>query len=141
MEKKGIVDLLNHIADKRKEGLEKLFVTWKALQCRNKLAALFLHGDYHPVYTTQECGIVAYARQYEQQWVLVAAPVSDAIIRGREKELLSGICLSLPFDAPVNWKNEFTGETITVQNNLPLDAVFNAFPVALLTGESNKKNI
>ena len=137
LEKKDAVELLTHLAAKRNEGLEKLYVTWKSLQCRNKLINVFMHGKYIPIYAPgNDHDVVAYARQYKHQWVIVAAPISDATILCKEKELLAGICLQMPEGAPADWKNEFTGETFTIENNLPLDAVFNAFPVALLTGET-----
>jgi (1->4)-alpha-D-glucan 1-alpha-D-glucosylmutase len=137
LEKKDPVALLTHIANKRNEGLEKLYVTWKSLQCRNRFTEVFMHGRYIPIYATgNDFDIVAYARQYEHQWIIVTAPVSDALILCKEKEILAGICLQIPEGAPANWKNEFTGENFTIENNLPLDAVFNAFPVALLTGEN-----
>lgn len=137
LEKKDPVALLTHIANKRNEGLEKLYVTWKSLQCRNRFTEVFMHGRYIPIYATgNDFDIVAYARQYEHQWIIVTAPVSDALILCKEKEILAGICLQIPEGAPANWKNEFTGETFAIENNLPLDAVFNAFPVALLTGEN-----
>jgi len=137
LEKKDAVELLTHLAAKRNEGLEKLYVTWKSLQCRNKLIDVFMHGKYIPIYAPgNDHDVVAYARQYKHQWVIVAAPISDATILCKEKELLAGICLQMPEGAPADWKNEFTGETFTIENNLPLDAVFNAFPVALLTGET-----
>jgi maltooligosyltrehalose synthase len=79
-----------------------------------------------------ECGIIAYARQYEHQWVLVIAPVSDTLFNN--KELQADTYLWLPANAPRNWKNEFTGESIIVDNKLPLKAVCTIFPLALLTG-------
>jgi len=137
LEKKDRVQLLNHLSDKRNEGLEKLYVTWKSLQCRNKLAEVFMHGKYLPINISgDDGGVVAYARQYKHQWVIVAAPVSDAIILCKDNNLLAGICLQMPEGAPAHWKNEFTGETFAIENDLPLDAVLNAFPVALLTGET-----
>jgi (1->4)-alpha-D-glucan 1-alpha-D-glucosylmutase len=136
------VELLNYIASNKKEGLEKLFVTWKALQCRKRKADLFTQGSYFPLYPNADCGIVAFARRHRDQWAIIAAPVLNTVmIPGTNKELWAGICLNLPAGSPVNWTNEFTGETFSVQKELPLDAVFNAFPVALLTGQSSNTTI
>ncbi len=131
------VELLNYIASNKQDGLEKLFVTWKTLQCRNKLADLFTRGEYYPLTPSDDCGIVAFARRLNNQWAIIAAPVLNTVmLPGNDAALWTGICLPLPAGSPVSWTNEFTGETFTVQKEIPLDTVFNAFPVALLTGQS-----
>lgn len=135
-EKKGITELLNYITGNRNAGFEKLYVSWKALQCRRQMGSLFLHGSYIPLYASRECGIIAYARQYERQWALVIAPVADTLLAAIGEEQLNGVFLTLPNDAPVTWKNVFTGATILNENKLPLHLIFKSFPVALLTGET-----
>jgi (1->4)-alpha-D-glucan 1-alpha-D-glucosylmutase len=131
-DKQGITALYSYISCKKEAGLEKLYITWKALQCRRSMASLFLHGNYMPLYTSVDCGIIAYARQHEYQWVVVIAPVSDTLLTN--KELLASAYLQLPANAPKNWRNEFTGELITVKDHLPLKQVCNVFPLTLLTG-------
>ncbi|WP_205513295.1 malto-oligosyltrehalose synthase [Longitalea arenae] len=135
-EKKGFAELLNYITSNRNAGLEKLYVTWKALQCRQGLASLFLHGSYLPLNTSRESGIIAYARQYENKWALVIAPVSDTLLANIGEEALVNVFLSLPENAPASWTNVFTGENVSIEKKLPLDAVLKSFPVALLTGET-----
>jgi (1->4)-alpha-D-glucan 1-alpha-D-glucosylmutase len=135
LEKQGLPAVYSYITCNRSEGLEKLYITWKALQCRKNHASLFWHGNYIPVYASVDCGIIAYARQNEQQWVLVVAPVSDNLLTVAGEELLANMYLLLPPNAPVRWKNEFTGETVLTDNSLPLHMICKVFPVALLTGE------
>ena len=130
--KQDITALYSYISCKKEAGLEKLYLTWKALQCRRNRASLFLHGSYMPLFTSIDCGMIAYARQYEHQWVVVIAPVSDALLT--KKELLAAAYILLPANAPLHWKSEFTGESINVKDNLPLKAVCDVFPLALLTG-------
>lgn len=131
-ETQGIPALYSYLHCEKQTGKEKLFITWKALQCRRERAAIFLHGNYIPVYASADCGIIAYAREHNNQWVLVIAPVSDALLL--TKELVHDVYIQLPANTPVTWKNEFTGETIHADNKLPLEAVLKVFPVALLTG-------
>jgi (1->4)-alpha-D-glucan 1-alpha-D-glucosylmutase len=135
-EKQGITELYSYVKCERLTGREKLFVTWKALQCRNARPAVFLQGRYIPVYASANCGIIAYAREHNNQWVLVVAPVSDALLFAKGKEQLVNVYLQLPANAPVTWKNEFTGETIKAGNKLPLLSICNVFPFVLLTGEA-----
>jgi len=120
--------MLKYITSKREEGLEKIYVTGKSLQCRRQLAAVFLHGEYIPLYTSTNCGIIAYARHYKKEWVLVIAPISM-------KEQVTNCSITLPADAPVKWQNVFTGETVEAAGDLPIHTIFSNFPVALLTGE------
>ena len=135
-EKKGITSLYSYLRCEKQTGREKLFVTWKALQCRKKHEAVFLHGSYIPVYATIDCGIIAYTREHNNQWVLVIAPISNTLLSVKGKELLSDVHLLLPANAPVKWTNELTGETIDADNKLSLQAIYKIFPVGLLTGNS-----
>jgi len=140
-EKQGFLALYSTIACVRERGLEKLFVTWKALQCRKEMESVFLHGSYIPLYASIDCGIIAFAREYEQEWVLVIAPVSATFFTGERQKIPGDIYLPLPAGAPVSWKNVFTGETTDTENNLPLKAAFTIFPVALLTGKTKKLDV
>lgn len=139
LEQKGIGEVLNHVTLKRKEGVEKFYLTWKALQCRSQMQILFLCGSYIPLYTSHNCGIIAYARMYKNEWALVIAPVSDTVLTAEGKERFANCFIPLPNDMPVNLRNIFTGETIETTGNLPINTLFNNFPVALLVGEVNNE--
>ena len=127
-EQQGADEVLQYVTSKRGEGLEKFYVTLKALQCRRQLAAVFLHGDYIPLYATNNCGIIAFARHYKNEWVLVIAPVPGI-------EPLSICSITLPANAPEKWKNVFTGETVDTAGDFSIHTIFSNFPVILLTGE------
>jgi (1->4)-alpha-D-glucan 1-alpha-D-glucosylmutase len=132
LEEKGTSAVIDHLRNNRTMGAEKFFVTWKALQCRKHFAPVLLHGSYIPLYTSVDCGIIAYARQYENQWILVVAPVTVLC----ETADITDIVISLPEQAPATWTNVFTGATLQVENNVPLHSIIKNFPVALLTGET-----
>ena len=117
-------------------GREKLYITWKALHCRKQLQTVFLHGSYIPLYTSAECGCIAYARQYKNEWALVIAPVSISGIINIKKEQLTDLLLLLPDNAPVAWEDVLAGVTIVSEKNIPLQKVCKKFPVALLTGKT-----
>lgn len=135
-EQQGITSLYSYLNNEKQTGREKLFVTWKALQCRKEHEAVFLHGSYIPVYASVDCGIIAYAREHNNKWALVIAPISDTLLSIIEKKLLPDVYLQLPANAPAKWRNEFTGETIDADNKLSLQAILKIFPVGLLTGKS-----
>jgi (1->4)-alpha-D-glucan 1-alpha-D-glucosylmutase len=81
------------------------------------------------LYPSNNCGIIAYARHYKNEWVLVIAPVSM-------EEDLTNCSITLPANAPVKWQHVFTGETVEAAGDLPIHTIFNNFPVLLLTGEN-----
>jgi (1->4)-alpha-D-glucan 1-alpha-D-glucosylmutase len=117
-------DVLQYVQENRALGYQKLFVTWKALHCRKEYAELFVEGDYLPLQSNSE-GVLAYARAYKQQWVVVIVPLPG----GYNEDA----AVLLPKGAPQEWKNVFTGET--VGNVLKVKEVLKAFPVAMLTGQ------
>lgn len=128
-EKKGMPQLLSFLEERRLEGLEKLYVTWKALQLRREYRELFIKGEYIPVYSDNSQAIIAYARRYHDQWCLVVAPLLAASRHG-EEEVRPRI--ALPAGAPTQWRNVFTGEEIGVnEGKLPLN-ILDKFPVALM---------
>jgi (1->4)-alpha-D-glucan 1-alpha-D-glucosylmutase len=54
----------------------KLFVTWRALDCRRQNPELFLQGTYEPLTAqgTREAHLCAFMRTQGSDWLLVAAP-------------------------------------------------------------------
>ncbi len=137
-ESEGADAVLSFIQDHKKEGREKLFVTYKALNFRNKHNELFLEGEYIPV--TSNDNVVAYARKHDNQWTIVAFPVNIKTITESKGSLLGeqawgNDSLQLPEGAPTRWRNIFTNEGVGEDRQVLLKEVFGKFPVALLEGE------
>lgn len=129
-EKKGMPHLLCFLEERRLQGMEKLYVTWKALRTRREYATLFSKGAYIPIYSDSSHDIIAYARRFGNQWCLVVAPLLAASQQCKEEPRRR---IALPADAPAQWRNVFTGEEIMVQEGkLPL-SILEKFPLALLT--------
>ncbi len=129
LEKEGMPQLMAYLQEHRPGGLEKLYVTWKALQARRGLATLFLKGAYVPVYSDNGHGIIAYVRRYEDRWCLIVAPLPAASHAGKEEKRRQ---LALPADAPLKWKHVFTDETITAPDGKLSLEILEQFPVAFL---------
>jgi (1->4)-alpha-D-glucan 1-alpha-D-glucosylmutase len=112
------------LQENRRFGWEKMFVCSKALQFRKAHQALFLHGSYVPVHPGQD-NVIAYMRICKKEYCLVIVPLVQAV--------LPEVSLQLPdYDGPLQWRNIFTGEVITLADNqLPL-SLLQHFPVALL---------
>jgi (1->4)-alpha-D-glucan 1-alpha-D-glucosylmutase len=129
-EQEGPDALFSFMEDHRRQGIEKLFITWKALTFRKAHPHIFTEGAYLALQVTgKEVNAVAYARHYDVQWVLVIAPISaenGSQETGYEADVM------LPPNAPSRWRNVLTGEELTTDGRLSLSECFARLPVALL---------
>ncbi len=112
--------------------MEKLYVTWKALQARRERTALFTKGAYLPIYSRGTQTVMAYARRHQEQWCMIMAPLLNAAAATRE-----GIPqdLVLPEDAPQQWRNIFTQEKVDIKEGQLSTALLDKFPVAFLVND------
>jgi (1->4)-alpha-D-glucan 1-alpha-D-glucosylmutase len=79
---------------------------------------------------------IAYARKHKYDWVLVVVPLALAK-RGNEQATMNywfDSFIELPGEAPNEWRNVFTGETIQTEKRIALEELFRLFPVGLLFG-------
>ncbi len=142
----GLLELARHLARHWRDGRIKLYATWKALQFRRIHEECFLEGDYIPLYAAGKRieNVCAFLRRKGDCWALVAAPrlmtklmKPGALPLGQE--VWGTSTLPLPMEAPRNWTNVFTAETIKVVGEqkkpaLRLHRIFQSFPVALFAG-------
>ncbi|MGH7965708.1 MAG: malto-oligosyltrehalose synthase, partial [Candidatus Binatia bacterium] len=141
-----LAGLARRLLDTREDGCIKLYVIHRTLTYRREHPDLFRCGVYLPLDTLgpRQQHVCAFARQHEQQAVLVVAP--------RFLTRLIPDPQTLPLGPPVwgdswltlhaastnhHYRNLFTGERVTAVNRdgtmaLALGEVFADFPVALL---------
>lgn len=119
-------DFFSYLSAHRRQGVEKLFVIWKALNFRRTHADLFLEGDYVPLQCSSE-KIVAFARVHKQQWAVVIVPLPG------EPDTTTSILL--PTGAPASWQNIFTGEMLNSNGQISAADVLKVFPLGLLTND------
>jgi (1->4)-alpha-D-glucan 1-alpha-D-glucosylmutase len=134
---------IKSVLDNWSDGRIKLFTTWQALQTRGKFPQLFSEGKYLPLSTSfaDEAYVLAFARQFENQWCLVLLPLNVVSLTEPGTFPLGvkawqDATITLPPEAPTRWKNVFTNETLTLQGMAALAQVFNSFPVAFLISEN-----
>lgn len=157
----GPPQLLPDLLASWQDGRVKLYLIYKTLHFRREHRELFAGGEYIPVNAAGPKGghICAFARKQDRGWVLVAVPrlparlclstrspaaleppATSLLLPG---ELWQESSLTLPGEAPGRWHNILTGEVLAAtsagervhgQNTLPLEEVFQNFPVALLAG-------
>ncbi len=133
-----VAELLSHWQD----GAIKLFITYKALNCRKTLPDLFSQGGYLPlaVEGDKKAQVLAFARQLRGTWVIAAVgrfftKIVPPKTQRLNPEVWRDSMLILPPEAPRSWHHIFTGETISSSStpaSLPLQHVFPQIPVALM---------
>ena len=145
-ESQGLKSLIQELLDHWGNGALKLFVTFKALNFRRTHLDLFHHGDYLPLTAAGEKGehLVALARRHQNTWALAVAGRFFAKLSPQRhfplgEKFWGQTALSLPPEAPSEWRNIFTDEIITASlisqtKALHLKDIFQELPVALLCG-------
>ncbi|MGF1521639.1 MAG: malto-oligosyltrehalose synthase [Leptolyngbyaceae cyanobacterium] len=131
--------LLQNLLDYRQDGRIKLWVTHRGLAARQQHADLFLHGDYQPLKVRGKAddNIIAFARQWEHQWLVAIAPrfLTECIAPGEHPigEVWDNTTLDLP--SGVNqWQDWISDREISQSGEISLRTALAKFPVAILTG-------
>jgi (1->4)-alpha-D-glucan 1-alpha-D-glucosylmutase len=141
--------LARELTARKEDGRIKLYLTYRALQCRREHPALFTTGEYLPAEAggAKAAHIFGFVRRHEEQYAVVAVarlltglvpdegglPLGDDVWRDT--------VLPLPgVDPDLRWRNVFTGEVVkssarSEQAALSLAEMLAHFPVALLVGE------
>jgi (1->4)-alpha-D-glucan 1-alpha-D-glucosylmutase len=111
------------------DGRVKLYVTWKTLALRSRMAELFRDGDYVPL--DAGVNVCAFTRSLNGATVAVAVPRLTARLTKPGVVPLGEAWgeRSLPLSG--SWRNIFTGEEL-FGDEVPLRNLFASFPVAVL---------
>ncbi len=132
-----------------KNGMVKLYVTWRSLEYRNRNRALFEEGDYTPLASEGRFGqnLCAFARRKNDRCVFVVVPrFVTRLVKSQGEPPLdkrvwedSRIIIPDGFTEDV-FRNVFTGETVEAiaygeRRILKPGDIFATFPVALLEEE------
>jgi (1->4)-alpha-D-glucan 1-alpha-D-glucosylmutase len=130
----AVVSLLHQHQD---AGIEKLFVTFKALNYRKKNHELFEYGVYVPLTLLGEGTLaIGYARYLQEKWCIVVIPFPlPGKNTGVHAEIKQNV-ISLPANSPTKWRNIFTDERLDVRDgSLGTEELFLNFPVAVLSND------
>ncbi len=139
-----VADLLGNLAD----GRAKLWTMHRALDLRRQEHALFRRGEYLALEVTGERQehVIAFLRGNPASGrnVLVVLPrFACTLMRGKAQlplgEAWGKDQLRLPVLAGTQYRNIFTGESVTVsdQQTLALSTLFATYPVALLLSDDS----
>jgi (1->4)-alpha-D-glucan 1-alpha-D-glucosylmutase len=105
----------------------KLFVTYRALECRKTNRELFARGEYLPLRAAGACArhVCAFARRRGQQWAAAIVPRWAGKVTDWDDTRVE-----LPDDAPAEWRDALTG---LIPTGWRVAELLAEFPVALLT--------
>jgi (1->4)-alpha-D-glucan 1-alpha-D-glucosylmutase len=128
------------------DGRAKLWTTHRALQLRQREHVIFRRGEYAALEVIGEHqeNVIAFSRRDPagQRTVLAVMPrFACTLMRGKTelplKDAWGKDQLRIPLPSGTRFTNFFSGESVTVteEQTLPLSALLNIFPVALLITE------
>ncbi|MFO8032516.1 MAG: malto-oligosyltrehalose synthase [Desulfohalobiaceae bacterium] len=142
-EKSNTQNLLQELLQDIPDPKIKLFVLYKALQLRQKLPELFLHGEYLQVPSQGQKArhVFAFIRYLKGTWVLVAVPrLPSGLIQDRETPLgqqaWADTSLQLPEQAPDLWRDVFCARSLSCAREARMADLCQDFPLLLLKSEN-----
>ncbi|MDB5256391.1 MAG: treC [Chitinophagaceae bacterium] len=129
---------INWLKDRRKEGIEKLFVTTKLLHLRKDNPDIFIHGEYIPLAVYGKEGrCIAYLRKKGDETVLILLPIGFNVNEaGGFTTTWEDVFIKLPDGLSSKWRNVFTGHTKHLEGTVAVAEVFMDFPVGVYTSAS-----
>lgn len=138
---------LEKIKASPQDGRIKLFLTYRTLQIRRKLAAIFERGSYIPMSVEGKFKqhVIAFARNEGNSWTLTVAPrfLTGLVEEGQYptgNEIWRDTHIVLPKDSPGSWKEGITDCDLTVSNGvIPVGEALKDFPVALMINDTGEK--
>ena len=115
---------------------------FKTLQARNQDPDLFEHGEYAGLPGTGLAAehTVAVLRKRTDRFVLAVVPRLVLDFSALEKwpvgkRTWKDSAIVLPENAPTQWTNLITGETVRAEGTLAVADALNSFPLALLAAQ------
>lgn len=140
------LSLIKEMLSSWKDGRIKLYITCKALNARHSYSELFQNGEYLPLKTTgkKQEYIFAFIRSLREDLILVAVPklftkLSGVGVTPVGQQVWGDDCILLPNNAPDNWLNILTGNTVRTSvgaNKLSVATIFGSLPMALLVSRN-----
>jgi malto-oligosyltrehalose synthase/4-alpha-glucanotransferase len=123
----------------RYDGRIKLWLTHILLNARKRNGDLFAKGEYVPlkVEGAYKDYVLAFARKYQQSWMLVAAPLHlAALSKEQQKDILEldwkDTRVILPKEAPAEWEHLLLKTSGKAEKTLAAQELFSTLPLALL---------
>ncbi|WDF54032.1 malto-oligosyltrehalose synthase [Mucilaginibacter sp. KACC 22063] len=128
--------------ENRYDGHIKLWLTHQLFKIRDQESDLFANGEYIPlkIKGAYKENVIAFARRYKNQWLIVAAPLYTAAITSEQISTINidwkDTRIILPAETPDNWQNLLTQKSGSIKNeSIDVNTAFEIMPLALLMFE------
>lgn len=125
----------------RYSGRIKLWLTHSLFRLRRQFPDLFTSGEYLPleVEGAYRNHVIAYARRYRQQLLVVVLPLHTALLSKEQGKDIREIdwkdtAVLLPEGVGAEWEHLVEGTTDTHTRAFPVQHLFRSLPLALLRG-------
>jgi maltooligosyltrehalose synthase len=136
---KDPAELWKLLWEDRYNGKIKLWLTQRLLQYRRTFPELFMSGEYIPlkVKGKYENNILAYVRNYEEKWLLVAIPMfMSKLCKADRNKILSfdwaTTEIVLPEQAPHKWQSIIkTNSTMVVSGVIAINKINLKLPIII----------
>lgn len=132
--------MFDQLWQNRYSGHIKLWLTHELFKLRYSQQKLFAKGDYLPlkVKGAYKDNVIAFARRYQNKWLVIAAPLYTAAISQTQQTEVTAIDwkdtrIILPAEAPEQWQHIIAGTADKVKDNeLLIAEIFSPAPFAIL---------
>lgn len=133
---------LSKLWENRYNGSIKLWLTQQLFKLRQSNSELFLKGEYIPlkIKGAYKENVIAFARRYQNKWLIVAAPLFTAAICKQQSTEPTTINwkdtrLVVPPEAPVTWLSIFSKQKLQAKDEIAITAIFTGLPIVILQAE------
>ncbi|RRB04936.1 malto-oligosyltrehalose synthase [Larkinella rosea] len=132
-------EFLSDLWKNRYDARIKLWLTHTLLKERKQQPDLFAEGRYIPlaIEGTYRNHVLAFARQYRENWLIVAIPLHLAALSEQQKKEIPVLDwkdtrILLPPDAPAEWYHGFLKTRGTSFGAIAVKEIFTSVPMAML---------
>ncbi len=140
---KGAAEMIRSLSRNPFDGKIKLWLTHSLLNLRKENPDLFEKGAYIPLKVEGKYRrhVLAFARQYEKHWLIVAVPLTTANLSEKQAgEYLSEVDwgttrIVIPGKGQTSWKNLLTLGSRKFSGSIPVEEIFSDAPVGLMMKE------
>ncbi|OHB78521.1 MAG: malto-oligosyltrehalose synthase [Planctomycetes bacterium RBG_16_55_9] len=133
------LEFIDELLRTREDGRIKLFLIFKVLNARRRIADLFEKGDYQPLQARGKYRghVVGFFRSYgDQRAVTIAPRFLASLIGSGELPLGTNVWQDTEIRWPASlegrWHNAITGESLPIEKTIRVGDILTLFPVSLL---------
>lgn len=131
--------LMSHLWQNRHNAKIKLWLVHQLLRDRKEHAVFYANADYVPLAVEGEhkSNVLAFARRYQNEWHIVAAPLHLATLCNQQRQDI--LCVDwkdtrivLPPNAPAQYEDAFSKATGKIEKGIVIKEIFKRLPLAVL---------